>query len=586
MTTHYDYERFSQITGPLTNPSEEQPQVRYRRLPNSRPRRQIAGAVAVLLIESAFLAWLLLPGHLPGLSHSVFLSAGSIVMIGSIYLIELFRLINVGSLCIASALALDPVPMSPRPGARVAFLTSIVPSREPLALLRKTLEGAREIRHDGCLDIWVLDEEDHPLVRSLCGELGAYHFSRHGIEEWNQPSGRFKTRSKHGNYNSWVAAYGPAYEFFISVDLDHVPLPSFCERLIGYFRDPDVAFVVGPQVYGNYDNFVTKGAESQQFVFHGLIQRLGNRFRSPMLVGTNNAVRISALEQIGGLRDSITEDLSTSLSFHSTRNPGTGRQWRSVYTPDVLAVGEGPSNFTDFFSQQHRWSRGTFENFRGHYWRCLRSLSGGARLHYSLITSYYPTAAIGWILGAINCVIYLVLGAKGLQIHAHVWVVVYADLAMIQFSLYASNRRHNVSPHEAPGSSGAAGMFMSVLAAPIYVIAMLQTILRRRDSFVVTPKGTLTSDDSLFTFRWHLAWGAVLLAALTESLWMHRPQSSMRLWSLTLISVCLIPWVLSILSRARRRRGLRHEHPTHVHTTMASVTGPDPSNTAVGAEAA
>ena len=92
---------------------------------------------------------------------------------------------------------------------------------------------------------------------------------------------------------------------------------------------------VGPQVYGNYDNLVTKGAESQQFVFHGLIQRLGNRFRSPMLVGTNNAVRIASLEQIGGLRDSITEDLATSLAWHSKRNPATGRNWRSVYTPDV-----------------------------------------------------------------------------------------------------------------------------------------------------------------------------------------------------------------------------------------------------------
>ena len=553
----YDYERYSQLTGPLTDPPEDESTVRYRRPPGARPKRQLAGAVTVLVIQSAFLIWLLMPGHLPGLSHSVLLSAGSIVMIGSIYLIELFRLINVGSLCIASALAQDPVPMAASPGTRVAFLTSIVPSREPLSVLRKTLEAARRIRHDGLLDIWVLDEGDDTMVRLMCRELGVNHFTRLGIAKWNQPSGRFKARTKHGNYNSWIDDHGGDYEFFISVDLDHVPLPSFAERMLGYFRDPDVAFVVGPQVYGNYDNVVTKGAESQQFVFHGLIQRLGNRFRSPMLVGTNNAVRITALEQVGGLRDSITEDLATSLACHSKPNPVTSHNWRSVYTPDVLAVGEGPSNFTDFFSQQHRWSRGTFENFRGHYWRCLRTLTWGARLHYTLITAYYPTAAIGWILGALNCVVYLVLGAQGLRINPHVWIAVYADLAAVQFCLYASSRKYNVSPHELPGSSGAAGMFMSVLAAPIYVNGMIQTLLRRKGGFVVTPKGALSSHDTIHTFRLHLAWGALLMVALAESLWANRPQTSMRLWSLTLILVCLTPWTISVIERTRIRHGLR-----------------------------
>lgn len=77
-----------------------------------------------------------------------------------------------------------------------------------------------------------------------------------------------------------------------------------------------------------------------------------------MFVGTSNAVRIKALKQIGGLYDSITEDMATGFEIHRAKNPATGRKWRSVYTPDVLAVGEGPSAWTDFFTQQMRWSRG------------------------------------------------------------------------------------------------------------------------------------------------------------------------------------------------------------------------------------
>lgn len=328
-----------------------------------------------------------------------------------------------------------------------------------------------------------------------------------------------------------------------------MPLPGFCERMLGYFRDPNVAFVVGPQVYGNYDNFVTKCAESQQFVFHGLIQRLGNRFGVPMFVGTNNAVRITALKAIGGLQDSVTEDFATSLHWHSSRNPKTGGRWRSVYTPDVLAVGEGPATFSDFFTQQHRWSRGTFECLSGRYWRCLRSFSWGARLYYSLISSYYPSAAVGWILGAINCMLYLLLGSTGIQVHPQVWIAVYTDLAFVQFCLYASNRKHNVGPHEVAGSSGVAGMFISVLAAPIYVVALLGTLLRSRNRFVVTPKGESRSVDGLRTFRWHLGWAAVFAGALGVSVWMNHPQSSMRLWSLTLIGVCATPALIALIKR-------------------------------------
>jgi len=125
-------------------------------------------------------------------------------------------------------------------------------------------------------------------------------------------------------------------------------MANIAERLLGYFRDPDVAFVVGPQVYGNYHGFVTRAAESQQFLFHSLLQRAANRGGTCMLVGTNNALRISTLLATGGLTDSVTEDLATSITIHSTRNPATGRRWRSVYTPTCCrsARGQRPSPTT------------------------------------------------------------------------------------------------------------------------------------------------------------------------------------------------------------------------------------------------
>jgi cellulose synthase/poly-beta-1,6-N-acetylglucosamine synthase-like glycosyltransferase len=218
-----------------------------------------------------------------------------------------------------------------------------------------------------------------------------------------------------------------------------------------------------------------------------------------MLVGTNNAVRISALKRIGGLQDSITEDMATSLAFHGARNPETGRRWSSVYTPDVVAVGEGPATFTDYFSQQDRWSRGTDEIVLRRFWRLAHRLSPRAFAHYTLLMGYYPTAAVAWILGALNGILYFLLGAGGVVVPASLWLMLYVDAAALQAGLYFFNRRHNVSPHEDDGSAGLSGMLISALSAPIYVASLAAAVLGRKGGFVITPKGEAQTRDSLVT---------------------------------------------------------------------------------------
>ncbi|WP_052848066.1 glycosyltransferase family 2 protein [Streptomyces avicenniae] len=539
----YDYEKYSRLAGPLAD-AEPGYRVRYRSLLSCEPHRIRATLLMTLAptLSAVLLVWLVWPSHWTERDHAPwYLPAADAVMLGCIALVELFRLVNVVSIAHATLVARDPVPVTPEAGTRVAFLTTYVPGKEPLAMVRATLEGATALHHTGPLDVWLLDEGDDPDARALCAELGVLHFTRQGVPEWNRPQGPHRERTKHGNYNAWLAAHGDEYDFFASVDTDHVPLPDYLARMLGYFRDPDIAFVVGPQVYGNYDAPVTKAAESQQFLFHALIQRAGNRYGCPMFVGTNNAVRVSALKDVGGLYDSVTEDMATGFELHRHRNPDTGRRWRSVYTPDVLAVGEGPSSWTDFFTQQMRWSRGTYETLLRQYGRGYRRHRPGPLLSYSLMLAFYPMAAITWTLGALGCLLYLVLGASGTQVASSAWMMLYSDVAALQIGLYVWNRRHNVSPHEPEGSSGVAGMAMSALSAPIYARSLLDAVLRRTSRFVVTPKGGSASADRPATFRLHLAWGAVLTAALLVSLALGHGHVAMRGWTLLALVVCLAP---------------------------------------------
>ncbi|ALU94013.1 glycosyltransferase [Streptomyces rubiginosohelvolus] len=560
----YDYEHYSRLAGPLTQPPAGKPyKVQYRSLISQEPHRVRAALLlgAAPLVSLGLFAWLMQPSHWtdrdPNLDNDLLLVL-DVIMLVSIGLIELFRTMNVLSNAHATLVARDPVPVVPESGTRVAFLTSFVPGKEPLEMVTKTLEAAVRIRHRGLMHVWLLDEGDDPAVKEVCARLGVHHFSRKGVAHWNQAKGPHRAKTKHGNYNAWLDAHGGDYDFFASVDTDHIPMANYLERMLGYFRDPDVGFVIGPQVYGNYDTFVTKAAESQQFLFHALIQRAGNRYGAPMFVGTSNAVRISALKQIGGLYDSITEDMATGFEIHRHRNPATGKKWRSVYTPDVLAVGEGPTAWTDFFTQQLRWSRGTYETIIGQFWKGFGTMPPGKLFNYTMMIIFYPMSALNWILAALSCALFLGMGASGVQIDPTIWMMLYGNASALQIGLYIWNRRHNVSPHEPEGSGGLAGMVMSALSAPIYARSLMDAVLRRKSSFVVTPKGDSSSPDTLFgTFRIHLFFIVVFGASMISSFFLGHSHPAMVTWAtlaLLITAAPIIGWRYTIRAEKKKRR--------------------------------
>ncbi|AZM53445.1 glycosyl transferase [Streptomyces sp. WAC 01529] len=559
----YDYEHYSRLAGPLTQPDPDKPyKVGYRSLLSQEPHRIRAALMlgAAPLLSLVLLGWLLQPEHWTEREHVAndWLPALDVVMLVSIGLIEFFRCMNVLSNAHATLVARDPIPVVPETGTRVAFLTSFVPGKEPIEMVTRTLEAAVRIRHRGLLHVWLLDEGDDPEVKEVCLRLGVHHFSRKGVARWNTPKGPHRARTKHGNYNAWLDAHGDGYDFFASVDTDHVPMPNYLERMLGFFRDENVGFVIGPQVYGNYDNFVTKAAESQQFLFHALVQRAGNAYGAPMFVGTSNAVRIKALKQIGGLYDSITEDMATGFEIHRATNPATGRKWKSVYTPDVLAVGEGPNAWTDFFTQQLRWSRGTYETILKQFWKGPFSLPPGRLFNYTMMVIFYPMSALNWILAALSCALFLGLGASGVNIDPTIWLMLYGNASALQIGLYIWNRRHNVSPHEPEGSGGVAGMVMSALSAPIYARSLLDAALRRKSRFVVTPKGDSASPDTLFgTFRIHLFFILVFGGSVAASFVYGHSHPAMIVWAtfaLLITSAPIFAWRWG-MRQARKRPG-------------------------------
>jgi cellulose synthase (UDP-forming) len=547
------YVRCAEIAGPLDFSPDSR--VSFRRVA-SPAQRAVLTILAVInaLTALAFIGWLLLPAHVPGpgvVGFGGWRLGVARVSFCVVVCVESIRLVQNFAVWTFAFAMKDPVPKAPPPGLRVAMLTTIVPSREPISVVERTLRAMRKVRYRGQVDVWILDEGDDPEVKAVAERLGVYHFSRKGIPRYNQPAGPFRARTKSGNHNAWRDSYERYYDVVAQMDPDHVPLPCFLERTIGYFRDPDVAFVVAPQVYGNmYQTWVAHGASVQQYLFSGVVERGGNGLDAPLLIGTNHVYRPAAWREIGGYQDSIIEDHLTGMRVQGTINAVTGNSWRGVYTPDVLAIGEGPQSWTDYFNQQKRWAYGIWEIVLKRNLRLGIRLRLRQRLLFGLVQFYYPSVGFAVLLGTTATAVYLLLGVAAIRLNSLQWLALWSASMVSWIILWLWLRRFNLAVHERR-ETGAAGMLLALFAGPVYVAAGVTALLRRPLTYAVTAKGNLKTPDSIRTFRLHLAWAAIAAVLLVVSFRFHHDYTTLRVWGTLALITGLGPPLILIASRLR-----------------------------------
>jgi hypothetical protein len=552
VAARYAYVDCSETAGPLVMPECEDEPVRFRRVGSAGTRVMLTVLVLVNLTAAAvFIGWLLLPEHVPGaLPNTLATWQLTLARIGFCLVIgvELIRLTQNFTVWVFAFKARDPIPTMPPIGLRVAILTTIVPDKEPVEVVERTLRRMRDIVYCGTVDVWILDEGDEPAVKAMAARLGVRHFSRTDRPEYNQSSGPFRARTKAGNHNAWRAEHEHDYDVVAQMDPDHVPLPNFLERTIGYFRDPDVAFVVAPQVYGNmFDNWLVHGASVQQYLFSGVVERGGNGLGAPLLIGTNHLYRPDAWRQIGGYQDSIIEDHLTSMRVQAAVNPASGNRWKGVYTPDVVAIGEGPTSWADYFNQQKRWAYGIWEILLTRSKRMPRELSGRQRLLYGLVQFYYPSVATSTLFGNLATALYLLTGITAIDINGRTWVALWSASMASWFVLWFWLRRFNIAAHERE-EVGVPGMALALFAGPVYVSAAIAALFRRPLAYAVTAKGKLRTTESVATFRLHLMWASVAASLLVVSRLAHHDYLALQVWCGLTLFTGLAPPVIAALS--------------------------------------
>ena len=247
-----------------------------------------------------------------------------------------------------------PQPIPAASGWRIAVAVTFVPRAESIEMLEKAVEALVGIDYPH--DTWVLDEGDDAEVRDLCQRHGARHFSRQHMLQYQTESGPFKSQTKYGNYNAWLAEHGyRCYELVAAFDSDHIPRRDYLQQVLGYFADESIAYVQPAQAYYNqHASFIAAAAAEETYAYYSSIQMTSFALGFPIIVGCHNTHRVTALRQIGGFAPHEADDMVMTLLYRANG-------WRGVYVPHILARGLTPVDWPSYLKQQRRWARSVLD---------------------------------------------------------------------------------------------------------------------------------------------------------------------------------------------------------------------------------
>lgn len=410
-------------------------------------------------------------------------------------------------------------------GERESVDVFVATCGESTEMIEAAVLAARDMR--GLHRTWLLDDAGEARVAGVAARLGVGYLQREGNEGL-----------KAGAINAALAQ--TSGELVAVFDVDHRPEPEFLHRTACYFADPAVGFVQNALSFRNEGACWTARATAETAKEYYLLTSCGkDAVGAASMMGSNSVIRRAALEEIGGYRVGLAEDLETSLALHAAG-------WRSAYSWEPSAPGLTPEDYISFGQQQLKWSRGVFEaGWRG-LWSALPKMTWAQRLAYTLRFSYYLAPSLSFLgVFAVATAVLLdrpeVEGALRALLPVFLLFVLARALA---FSCFVTRSTPVVTFR---------GTMLVMASWPVYSRALLDFLLRRPPRFLSTPKARSMAP-------WRAVWpqiafsvylsGAVVAGLLSKA----PPLAALALLAAHLLcNLSLLPSLISQLrSRVRR----------------------------------
>lgn len=420
------------------------------------------GGIAALLALVGYLAWRLI-FTMPTSGPNA-IAAGVLVTFEAIPLIGMsFRLVTLWNIDSAA----PPVDAEVPEGLTVAVL--IPTYDEPAEVIAPTIAAACALQP--AHETWVLDDGDRPWVRAICESYGARYVCR-----------PVHDHAKAGNLNHALdlmereAADGaPSIDVVAVLDCDHIPLQNFLTATLGWFADPGIGLVQGPQSFYNAGAFDDDGVNGEQGLFFNVLMAARNHAEAgPFWCGSTALVRTEALRGIGGVStDTIVEDMHTTLGLIRAG-------WRTAYHHQTLAVGLAPTTAEQYLVQRRRWGLGAMQVLtQERLWSAKRWLSW--RNYYE-----YLTGTLWWLEGAATVlvlmvpVVLLLTGAQTSTAGPLSFTAVFAAAFAVRLWGAKQFYRHQLTFTNA--------LALRILRIPVGLSCLWWLLTRRTLEFQVTPK--------------------------------------------------------------------------------------------------
>jgi cellulose synthase (UDP-forming) len=373
------------------------------------------------------------------------------------------------------------------PIRRVAVLSLTVPGSESLEIVRRQLVAMSRIRYPH--DSWILvDKVSSPEIAELARSLGVKYFSRHdegrwgkaGVAAWNRSFPPFKRKTKAGNVNSWLDAYGHHYSHFTQLDIDHIPNPDYLDSVLGYFADQKVKWVQAPSVYGNFSHWTARGAAEQELGLQGPLQMGFYGFsRTPFIIGSHCTYDTAAILEIGGFQPTRAEDHLDTVCL-------AARGYQGVFVPDVLAVGDGPETFETYLSQQFAWAYSMIEVLLRHTPRLLRRYRPRQALQFLFAQTWYTFWSLSMLILFVLPVAALLLNQRVAEVHYLDFVGHSLPMTIGSALIWLWSR-----PWHVPAGVRLTwrGVVLHAARWVVVLSALVQVVLRVKKPYMITKKG-------------------------------------------------------------------------------------------------
>src|SRR5712691_7436333 len=401
---------------------------------------------------------------------------------------------------------------------RVAVISLTVPGSESLEFVKRQMLAMKNIRYPH--DSWILVDKVHsPEIESLAQSLGIHYFSRQDttcwsteqIASWNQAGPPFKAKTKAGNMNSWIDAYGGRYSHFTQLDIDHIPISSYLERVLGFFLDPKVKWVQAPSVYGNLGEWTARGSAEQESVLQGPLQMGFLGFcRTPFIIGSHCTYDMAAIRGIGGFQPTRAEDHLDTVFL-------AAQGYEGVFLPEVIAVGEGPENFETYVAQQFAWAFSMIQVLFTYTAKCIKRYTPRPAVQFLFVQTWYTLWSTSMLLLFTLPVISLFTNTPIARESYWRFLLHMLPMTVTALMIWIWSRPWHL-PKEV--SLSWRGVVLHIVRWPIVLSALVQVLLRVQKPYMITVKGLQRGEQRPFSLAAHYPY-FVLIALSLGACWFY-----------------------------------------------------------------